>query len=135
MSNVIIRKAFEDRLATWAAAQLPPLPIAYENRAFSPPANGRYLQAFLIPARTDSEFLEGNHRGYDGIFQVSIVMPLGSGTAQAGNIALALDAIYPVYFKDNAISIYITSPMSAAPPIITDNTFVLPVSCLYRGEL
>jgi hypothetical protein len=135
MSNVIIRTAFESRLATWAALQSPPLPIAYENRAFIPPANNRYLRAHLIPARTDSEFIEGTHRGYDGIFQVSIVQPLNSGTAYSANLALALDALYPVYFKEGSFNIYITEPMSIAPPIIEDNNYVLPISCFYRGEL
>lgn len=135
MSNVLIRTAFESRLATWAAAQTPPLPIAYENRAFTPPANNRYLRAYLIPARTASDYLEGTQRSYEGIFQVSIVQPLTAGTASASTIALALDALYPVSFLDGAMRVFITAPMSIAAPIIEPNNYVLPVSCFYRVEL
>lgn len=133
MSNVIIRTAFESRLATWAAAQTPPLPIAYENRAFTPPANNRYLRAYLIPARTESNTLEGTDRDYEGIFQVSIVQPLSAGTASASTIALALDGLYAPHFLEGSTRVYITSPMSIAPAIIEANNYVLPVSCFYRA--
>jgi hypothetical protein len=135
MSNAIIRTAFESRLATWAAAQSPALPIAYENRAFIPPANGRYLRAYLLPARTGQDFLDGSQRSYEGVFQVSIVQPLSAGTASAANIALALDTLYPTSFLEGSTRVYITSPMSIAPSIIEDNAYVLPVSCFYRVEL
>lgn len=135
MSNVLIRAAFETRLATWAAAQTPPLPIAYENRAFAAPANNRYLRAYLIPARTASDYLEGTHRSYEGIFQVSIVQPLSAGTAAASTIALALDALYPASFLDGSMRVFITSPMSISPAIIEPNNYVLPASCFYRVEL
>jgi Bacteriophage related domain of unknown function len=135
MSNVTIRTAFESRLATWAAAQTPALPIAYENRAFTPPANNRYLRAYLIPAPTVNEFLEGTHRSYEGVFQVSIVQPLTAGTASAATIALALDTLYQVSFLEGAMRVFITSPMSIAPAIIEPNNYVLPVSCFYRVDL
>lgn len=130
--NNTIRTAFELRLATWAAAQTPPLPIAYENRAFIPPANNRYLRAYVIPAKTQSNTLEQTDRDYEGVFQVSIVQPLSAGTASAATIALALDALYPASFLEGVTRIFITSPMSIAPPQIEPNAYVLPVSCFYR---
>lgn len=132
MSNVIIRTAFESRLATWAAAQSPALPIAYENRAFIPPANNRYLRAYVIPAKTQANTLEQTDRDYEGIFQVSIVQPLTAGTASSATIALALDALYPASFLEGSTRIFVTSPMSIAPAIIESNNYVLPVSCFYR---
>ena len=79
MSLQIIRTAFESRLKTWADAQ--GLPIAFENRAFTAPVNNRYLRAYILPAKTNVNFLQGNDREYLGVFQVSIVQPLNAGEA------------------------------------------------------
>lgn len=132
MSLQIIRTAFESRLKTWADAQVPPLPIAFENRTFTAPANGRYLRAYLLPAKTNANFLEGTDREYLGVFQVSIVQPLNAGTASAQTIAIALDTLYPISFLEGSTRVYITSPMSAAVPIIEPDAYVLPVSCNFR---
>jgi hypothetical protein len=130
--NNTIRTAFESRLATWAAAQSPALPIAYENRAFIPPANNRYLRAYIIPAPTNANTLEQTDRDYEGIFQVSIVQPLSAGTASANTIALALDGLYSPTFLEGSMRVFVTSPMSIAPAIIEANAYVLPVSLFYR---
>jgi Bacteriophage related domain of unknown function len=130
--NNTIRTAFESRLATWAASQSPALPIAYENRAFIPPANNRYLRAYIIPATTNYNTLEQTDRDYEGIFQVSIVQPLSAGTASAGTIALALDGLYTPSFLEGSTRIFVTQPMSIAPAIIEPNAYVLPVSLFYR---
>jgi hypothetical protein len=132
MSNVVIREAFESRLTAWAALQVPPLPIAYENRTFSPPLNNRYLRAYLIPARTESNYLAKTDRDYEGVFQISIVLPLSAGTKAASTIASALDALYAPSFIEGSTRVYLTSPMSEAQGIIEDNAYVLPVSCTYR---
>lgn len=50
MSNKLCRQAIETRLATWAAARVPALPIAFENAPFTPVTGATYLRAFLLPA-------------------------------------------------------------------------------------
>lgn len=130
MSLQIIRTAFESRLKAWADTQA--LPIAFENRLFTAPANSRYLRAYLLAAKTNVNFLQGNDREYLGVFQVSIIQPLNAGTASAQTIALALDTLYPTSFLEGVTRIYITSPMSASVPSIEPDCYVLPVSCNFR---
>lgn len=131
MSNAIIRKAFESRLKTWADAQTPAIKIAYENVSFTPPT-GRYLRCFMLPASTDSETLDGTHRNYSGVFQVSIVVPLNQGSAEALVIASAIDALYPVTFVQDSLRITMTRPMGIRPGQVEENMYVLPIDGAYR---
>ena len=81
MSDVLIGAAFESRLKAWAASKTPPIPVAYENVSFKPPALARYIAAYLLPANTGSDMLDGGDRIYNGIFQASIVLPANVGAA------------------------------------------------------
>lgn len=141
MSNAVIREELESRLITWAAAQNPPLQIALQNQDFAPPAmtldgTPTYLRCFLIPAMTDSLTLRGNHRQYHGVFQVSIVLARGAGSAGAESLLPALDALYPVAVPATraGLRIVVMRPMSAAAAIPEDDREVIPVTCRYQCD-
>ncbi|MAB96928.1 MAG: hypothetical protein CMK71_02515 [Pseudomonadaceae bacterium] len=136
MSNKRIRALFESRLATWAAARTPALRIAYQGVKFTPASGETYLQAFLLPATTDSETLEGEHRAYRGVWQVSIVGPSGKGTGAASGIEDELDTLFPnnLRLTNSGFDVYVRSPMSAAAPLEGDVNTTLPVSCAYRAD-
>lgn len=134
MSHRIIRSLYEQRLAAWAAARS--LPVAWQNVAFTPPASGIYLRAFLLPADTDSLDLEGKHRLYTGVFQVSIVAPNGNGSGAAEQLAVDLDALYPnaLRLTSGAFAVQIVSPCSQGPTIPGDTHSTVPVSFRYRAD-
>lgn len=135
MSQAIIRAGFESKLATWAAAQSPAIPVAYENVTFTPPT-GRYLRALLLPANTESATLDRTHREYGGIFQVSIYMPTTtSGAAAAQTIAAALDTLYGMSFTYSSKLIHLLSPMSPGPAFEGTDRYILPVSAPYRLDV
>lgn len=136
MSDAIIRAAFETRLAAWAAAQVPPIPVAYENAPFTPPA-GRYARCFLMPAPAASETLNGEHRRRMGVFQVSLCMPIGTGPAAGAALAASLDAVFPMTgpMTQGGLRIFILSPMAIAPAIQEPDRYVVPVSCTYRADI
>lgn len=135
MSNALIRAAFETRLATWAAAQTPAIPIAYENVTFVAPAT-RYLRSFLLPADTQSQTLDRAHREYLGVYQVSIVMPLNTGAGAGQALVSALDALFPpsAPLVQGGLSVVVVNPMSAASAIQEPDRYVIPVSCQYRAD-
>jgi len=135
MSDQIIRAAFETRLAAWAAAQVPPIPIAYENAPFTPPS-GRYARCFLMPAPAANEMLNGEHRRRMGVFQVSLCMPIGTGPAAGAALAASLDAAFPLTapMLRDGLRIFLLSPMSAAPAQQEPDRYVVPVSCTYRAD-
>ncbi|KGU87201.1 phage tail terminator-like protein [Pseudomonas mediterranea] len=137
MSDLKIRQLFESRLGAWAAARAPALQIAYEDRAFTPPASDdTYLRAYLMPANTDSQDLEGKHVGYRGVFQVSVVTKAGLGRGPAGVIAEEIQNLYPnnLELTKAGFSVFVRSPMSSAAPIQGDTTSTLPLSFQYRAD-
>ena len=135
MSTARVRQALETALATWAAAQSPAIPIAYENLPFSPPTT-RYLRAFLLPARTRSLGLDRKHRSYAGIFQVSICVPTGAGPGAALALADALATVYAPSTPLTAagLKVVLTEPSTPGPALQEPGWHVLPVSVPYQAD-
>lgn len=135
MSKRQIRAAFESRLNTWAKDETPAVPVAWENVPFTP-SGYPYLRAFLLPANTDSQDLEGKHRLYSGIFQINIVGEVGKGPAQVEKLAEELDELFPLNCRmsvtDGIVLVY--SPMNEGPAIPEGGTFTLPVWWHYRMD-
>ncbi|WP_397448131.1 phage tail terminator-like protein [Pseudomonas sp. NA-150] len=136
MSHKIIRSLFEARLATWAKTRSPVLRIAYQNVAFTPAANETYLQAFTIPAGTDSSTLAGDHRLYTGLFQVSIVTPSGAGPGAADGLVDELAAVFPLNDRliKAPLAVLIMTPVEPGPPVPDDSTYTVAASFQYRAD-
>ncbi len=133
MSLALVRAAFEVRLAAWAAAQSPAIPVAYQLKTFTPPTT-RYVRAWLLPAPTNSVDITGLHREYKGVFQVDICTPAdGQGTGAANALAASLDAYFPLTgpMTQGSIKVYVTAPMSATQPRGEGTHDVTSVSCEY----
>lgn len=137
MSDRVIRSLFEVRLKAWAAARVPPLPIASEDYAFTSPADGSpFLRAFLLPANTTSEDLEGKHTAYRGVFQVSVVTKAGQGRSSAELIAEEIASLFPnnLALTKTTFTVYVRSPMATASAQQGDTTTTLPLSFQYRAD-
>jgi len=94
MSQITIRAAFEKRLNDWAKAQAPPIKIAFENVAFTPPAE-LYLRTFLLPGEGSLTSLENDSTAEIGLFQVSVFAPIDKGARPAETMAEALQGLFP----------------------------------------
>ncbi len=136
MSTEAVRAILEGRLATWAAGRSTPLRVAYENVPFTPAAGETYLQAFLLPGPTLSQDLKGDHRGYVGVFQVTIVRPAGTGRGPALSIAAELNTLFPVNgrYTSGSVTVQVITPASAGPGIAEAERFAIPVSFQYRAD-
>lgn len=135
MTVARIRKAFEVKVATWAAAQNPAFKVAYENTKFTPP-EGRYARAFVLPGETTANDLGGKHRRYVGVLQVSLHLATEGGTAEASALVASLDTAFPLTspLTADGLQVFLTSPMSAGPALPDGSRYVVPVSCRYRAE-
>lgn len=133
MSQLFVRAGFENKLSVWAAAQNPAWVIAFENQVKAPLLP--YLKSDLIPARVRDEFLEGGHRSFSGIYQVSIITAIGVGPGPAEVVAAALDTLYGKQFVYNGLRIYLLEPMSVAKGYPDQNKFIVPVSAPYRADI
>lgn len=134
MSTKLIRSIYEQRLAAWAAALS--LSVAWQNVAFTPPASGIYLRAFLLPGDTGSLDLEGVHRQYVGVFQVSIVAPAGQGSGASEQLAEEIAALFPMALRltSGSFAVQIVSPCSIGPAIQDGTHYTLPVWFRYRAD-
>lgn len=136
MSNASVRAALESRLATWAAARSPALAVVWENVPANPAQGQIYLRAFLLPADTQSDDLQGVHRARLGVFQVSIALPIGQGPGAAMGIADELDALFPVNgrYTSGSVTTQIITPASPSSGFQDEASFIVPVSIGYRAD-
>lgn len=133
MSNKLIRTLYEQRLAAWAATK--PLPVAWQNVPFTAPA-GTYLEAFLLPADTDSLDVAGDHRVYTGVFQVSIVAPKGQGSEPAETLGEEIAALFPnnLLLSSGTFAVQSISPCSIGPAIQGGTHYTVPAWFRYRAD-
>lgn len=92
MSIALCRQAFEVHLL----GMTPALPAVLENGHYVPTVGTAYQQAFLLPASPDNRTIgRGGKRIDGGIFQVSLMYPLGAGAGASQARALAVQAHFP----------------------------------------
>ncbi|HGN0763387.1 TPA: phage tail terminator-like protein [Pseudomonas aeruginosa] len=135
MSHEIIQQLFEARLDVWAKAN--GIPVAYPNVTFEPTPGAIYLRCFTLPAGTTSSDLGGYHRGFTGVFQISIVVPGGQGTGVAADIIAELGQQFPLYSELSrpGFSVQVVSPPAPGPWISGDIADTKPVSIGYRADI
>ena len=137
MSQSRIRKILETRLATWAAARVPPLPVLWENvRVVTEPVSP-HLRAYVMPATTLSPYLAGEGRTFTGIFQVGIFTPAGAGPKLGEGIAAVLDALFPCVgsFTDvGGLSVQVMTPDSASPAMQDEGFSMVAASFRYQCQ-
>lgn len=135
MSQKRVRAAYEGRLATWAAAHIPPLQVAYENTPFDAPAV-LYLRANLLPATTTSDDLAGALTTYRGVFQINVVAPINAGPGAALTVADQLAALFLVNARltVSGMTVQQVTPCSIAPALQSDTSYIVPVSFQYRAD-
>lgn len=136
MSTNAVRAALEARLGTWAAARSPALRIAWQNVTFDAATAETYLAAFLLPADTESQDLEGDHRAFRGLLQVTVVCPVGIGAGDAYGIAAEIDTLFPVNgrYTSGSVTTQIIGPASVGPALQDEHQFQIPVSIPYRAD-
>lgn len=134
MSHRTIRRLYEGRLAAWADSM--GYPVAYQNSQFMPESGKLYLRAFLLPADTGSDDLAGEHRRFQGLFQVNVVTPAGEGSGEAETIVLQLADLFPVnmLLTDGDFSVQITTPVAQGPEIQGATEYTTPASFSYRAD-
>jgi hypothetical protein len=134
MSHQIIRRIYEQQLATWAAPR--GWRIAYQGVAFEPGDDETYLRAFTLPAGTDTQTLEGTDRVYTGVFQISVVAPAGNGTGDVEGLVDDLDDLFPTFLRlqQGDFEVMVLTPVEPGPAIVDDTTLTVSASFQYRAD-
>ncbi|MES2973363.1 MAG: phage tail terminator-like protein [Pseudomonadota bacterium] len=136
MSRALIRRAFEDRLNTWAAGRAPALPVAWENAAFDPEPVDMYLMGFLLPGDTTSADLARKNRRFVGLYQVTVVAPLNAGPGAVDAVVAELSELFDpaVPMSISGLQVWISDPLSDGPAIPEPSRYSVPCSIPYLVE-
>lgn len=112
------------------------LPIAWPNIAFTPPDDAPYGRVYVLPAQTVGQDLEGHMRTYQGILQLNIIIPAGSGVSQARGLAKSIADAFPegLPLVDGDLTVYINGPPQIRQPIQGSIDITHPVSMQYRAD-
>lgn len=137
MSDGIIRAAIEGRLKTWADAQVPKIPVAFENTGFKPTIGQRYLSGDLLPANTLNPSQGGLHKHFHGVYQVSIRVPEGQGTGDASALSAAIAVLFkcPTTITAAGLNVHINrTPSTAKGAPDGAGFYMVPVSIRYDAD-
>ncbi|OOV73480.1 DUF4128 domain-containing protein [Enterobacter kobei] len=112
------------------------LPVAWPNIAFTPTDNAPYGRVYVLPAQTVGQDLEGQMRTYQGILQLNIIAPAGSGVTLARGLAKSVADAFPegLPLVDGDLTVYINGPPQVRQPIQSDIDITHPVSMQYRSD-
>lgn len=134
MSHRTIRSLFEVRLSAWATSK--GLRIGYQNASFKPKVGETALLAFTIPAGVASNDLAGAHRMYTGTFQVTILVPNGSGPGGAEALAEELAEVFKLNDRltRDGLTVLVMTPPEPGPGQNEDTHYAVPVSFIYRAD-
>src|SRR6266571_6477486 len=137
MSNPDIREAFETRIAAFAAAQTPALPIAWENTSYTPSPSVAYLRCAMLPAVTQNPSMGAPHVRLLGFYQINCFGIQDEGPAGAEAVADALIALFPRGgMVQNGVTVNIDTTGSRAQGLNDENGFFfIPVRIRYREDV
>lgn len=123
------------------------LPIAWPNITFTPPDDAPYGRVYILPAQTVGQDLEGQLRTYQGILQLNIIAPAGSGVTLARGLTKSVADAFPegLPLVDGDLTVYINGPPQVRQPIqdrptsspngtTGSITYTTPVSMQYRAD-
>lgn len=100
-----VRQELESRLAAFAAAQSPPLAVAWEGISFTRPTGSPWLECFLISSNTISATVDATRNRERGSLSINVWYPSGVGVGKADSLAASLVKTFPVIPKQGSVSI------------------------------
>lgn len=133
MSDVLIRKAFEKRLAL----MMPVLATAYENVAYTPVNGTPYQRPVLLPAQPDNATLGDAYHRLVGLFQVGLYYPLGNGpnAAQARAEAIRTQFKRGTSMTESSQTVLVIRTPTISPAQVIDDRYFVAVSIYYQSEI
>lgn len=133
MSNKLIRDAIETKLKTLAGS----VPIAWENRPYTPTIGTPYLMATYMPASTQNPSYGAVHKRETGTYRVNICFPTRNGTAAATNWAETLRDGFKrgTTLTDSGVTVRILRDPYIAPGISQPDWYVIPCMIPYQADV
>lgn len=136
MSHAIISSIYDAKLLAWSKVRAEPIKVVFENIQYDPADGETYLRAFALPGDTASSTLAGDHRAFIGVYQISIVVPAGTGKTKTNPLVVELAGLFRLYARDtkSGVTVVTMSPVEQGPGITDAATYMVPVSFEYRAD-
>lgn len=130
-----IRQEVESTVASFAAAQSPVIPVAYEGKSFNKPTNSPYLQVVFLDNSVTNATVDAERQRVYGSFQIMVAVPDNNGMKQLDTLTGQIAALFKVYDKAKYSTFSVERPANVSPAM-TDAAFrVAAVRVQYRQEL
>lgn len=126
------RSEIEKRLSDWAKAQVPPIPVAFQNVRFTKPTSGPYFEIFMLGDNSVNRDVAAKGVRTTGMFQINCYAPVGTGMAQVEALANNVVTLFPVLPKTGTVSI--EAPLNTTGSYVEDTFVCIPVRARYRIE-
>lgn len=133
MSGLVnVRAALETALA----AMSPALATAYENVAFTPTAGTPHQRVNLLAARPDNREISANFVE-QGLFQVTLCYPSGTGPAAAAARAELLRAAFKRgnSFANGGVTVLSTDTPEIMPAYVDGDRYCVPVRVRWMSQI
>lgn len=128
-----IRSELETKIAAYAAAQSPAIPVCYEGVPFNPPVNGSpYLQPFLLANTVTNVTVDGKRIRTRGTFQINCWTQDGTGSKKAEDLANAVAALFPTLPITGTVRV--DTPPQTSAAFTNASWRVITVSVNYRQD-
>jgi hypothetical protein len=123
-----IMLALRNRLVAFAQPRT--LPIAFNNKSFTPPAARKYLRETFLPNGIASRLLKADRQRLQGLYQIDVIWPSGDGETAALTIASDLAAHFtsdePLI--NGAAAVFLTERPALAGLMVEDSQAMIPVT-------
>lgn len=136
MSQARVRNLFQTALKQYADAK--GLRVAFDNVQMTPRANEVYLVSHLMPSSTATQTLNGDHKRFLGVYQITVVTPSGTATAKADEIATELQDIFTIfkrYTDSTGFTVTVMTPLNVPEGKVQNGGWIVPCYFNYRADI
>ncbi len=135
MSQARVRNLFQTALSQYATTKN--IRVAFDNVQFKPQANEVYLVSHLLPSSTATQTLEGDHKRFLGVMQITIVTPSGTATAKSDEIANDLQEMFTIfkrYTDSEGFTVTVMTPLNVPEGKVQNGGWIVPCYFNYRAD-
>ena len=102
MTAAATHAAIKARIEALAATFSPAIPVAWQNRDYTP--SGRFMQVAIIPAPNQRMTLDALHRRAGSVV-ITIASPTNAGSGEGDGLADAVAAYFPADLRFSGLRI------------------------------
>lgn len=127
------RQELESKIATFAAAQVPPVVVAYEGVPFTRPVGVPWMECFVKTGPVLLSAVSGESVRTRGTWAVNCYYPSGQGTGKLETLAQGVVNTFKVLPKVGSVSI--EQPGNTGNISVTNDGWIcIPISFPFRVE-